>query len=55
MGGEIGPIQPCYQSQDLFGRPASPVDHDEVLMDRFRQDTLQRCLNATAVKLIPVA
>jgi hypothetical protein len=55
MGGEIGPIEPCYQGQDLLGRPAPPVDHDEVLMDRFRQDTLQRCLHAMAVKLIAVA
>jgi hypothetical protein len=35
MGGEIGPVKPCYQSQDLLRRPPPAVDHDEVLVDRF--------------------
>ncbi|HMD25560.1 MAG TPA: hypothetical protein VKH61_15795, partial [Streptosporangiaceae bacterium] len=52
---EIGPIEPRYQGQDLLGRPAPPVDHHEVLMDRIRQDTLQCCLHDVAVQLIPVA
>lgn len=37
MGCEVGPVEPGDQGQDLLGRPASAVDHHEVLLDRLGQ------------------
>jgi hypothetical protein len=55
MSGEIGPVEPGHEGQDLLRWPATPIDHDEVLVDRFRKYALQRCLHAAALELIPVA
>ncbi len=55
MSGEIGPVQPGHEGEDLLRRPAAPVDHDEVLVDRFRQYALEHRLNAVPVNLVSVA
>ncbi len=54
MGGEVGPVEPGYQGQDLLGRPAPPVDHHEVLIDRLRERPLERFLHAVGVQVVGV-
>ena len=55
MGCEVGPVEPCYQRQDLLGRPASAVDHHEMLLDRFGQRSLEGRFHAPRIQVVAVA
>src|ERR1700733_8855509 len=55
MGCEVSPVEPGYQCQDLLRRPASAVDHYEVLLDRFWQHALEGCFHAPAIQIVLMA
>lgn len=55
MGGEISPVEPRYQGQDLLGRPAAAVDDDEVLLDRLGQCAVEDRFDALRVQAVLVA
>jgi len=55
MCGEVSPVQSSDQRENLLGRPASAVDHHEVLMERLGQFPMKGCLDAAWVQAVLVA